>query len=116
MASLDTGYRGGSKGIVEYQPMRDQAWSLRTLADAAFILPDNDPMKSYFTSKLQNNLDHYVKYYITDDSLASAGELKGYVQDHFNNHTDIPPWQDDYVVQVFGELSARGYTQATQML
>ncbi len=116
MAWNDWGYRGGNQGLLDYQPMRDQAWSLRTLADAAFILPDNDPLKSYFTQKLQGNLDYYVKYYITDDSMAAAGQLKGYVWDRFNNHTDVPPWQDDYLVQTLGELAARGYTQANQML
>lgn len=49
--------RGDSLGYIygSSEP-RAEAWSLRTLAEAAFASEDLTPEKSYFESKLQNNI------------------------------------------------------------
>jgi hypothetical protein len=55
----------GSHGLLTLQgEIRGIGWGLRNLTDAAFILPDADPMKAYFTEKVTNNLvwlDEYAR-------------------------------------------------------
>ena len=51
------------KGLLGWSQVRAQAWSLRTLGHAAFITPDDHPLKSYFVTRVENNINHYTMYY-----------------------------------------------------
>lgn len=49
--------REGAKGILIWENQaRGIGWAIRTLGEVAAYAPDSDPMKGYFTKKLQNNL------------------------------------------------------------
>jgi hypothetical protein len=50
--------REGGKGILAQNQTRGFAWALRTLADVAAYIPDNDPTRAYFVTRLQHNLDY----------------------------------------------------------
>ncbi len=52
-------YRGLDQGLVKWQQPRGVAWSLRTLGQAAYITPDEHPLKNYFVQQVHNNLDYY---------------------------------------------------------
>jgi O-antigen/teichoic acid export membrane protein len=112
MGGVDPGYREGAKGLIHMNQIRGQAWSLRTLGEAAMALPDQHPMKAYFTQKLQNNLQWYADTYPRNESLDQVSPL-GWVE-----RPDAPgstaPWQDDFLALVVGHLAEAGYFSAEE--
>ena len=48
MVQGNPGYRDDKKGLVKWDQIRGQAWSMRTLGQVAFITPDAHPLKSVF--------------------------------------------------------------------
>jgi hypothetical protein len=104
--------------------VRGQAWSLRTLAQAAYITPDNDPMKQYFMNRVQYNLDFYNQTY-TQGNPNQLGVLDGSGDHGFASiaypsppgpQTGLAPWQDDFFTWSVGYLSELGFTDATPLL
>lgn len=73
--SLNPGYRDYGKGLFKSDQPRAQAWSMRTTAQAAYILPDNDPQKALFTTILNNNIDWYDANYTNNASANKLGAL-----------------------------------------
>ncbi|HEY1230730.1 MAG TPA: hypothetical protein VGF26_25775, partial [Ramlibacter sp.] len=65
------GYREYAKGLMKADQVRAQAWGLRTLAEAAYITPDDDPLKPHFTRIVDANLDWYNAQY-TNNRHANA--------------------------------------------
>ena len=49
--------RDGRAGIITNNQVREIAWALRNIADAAAYTPDSDAHKAYFTEKLLNNIN-----------------------------------------------------------
>lgn len=90
---LGTGpeYRDYEKGVVKFDQVRAQAWSLRTLAHSAYISPDNDPLKQYFTKQLRYNVEHYNQTYVNNSSANKLGWLN-YISEAGTNK----PWMDDF--------------------
>jgi len=110
----DPGYSGMGQGLVRWQQLRGQAWSLRTLGHAAYITPDTHPLKAYFAKQLDNNLDYYHATYVVgkpnqlgvyDGSGVGAFEVTG-----------SAPWQDDFFTWSFGYLAELGYSKAQPIL
>jgi hypothetical protein len=60
---------------VKSDQVRGQAWTLRTLAEAAYITPDNDPQKANFTAMVNNNIDWYERTYTNNASANKLGAL-----------------------------------------
>jgi hypothetical protein len=110
----DPGYSGNGLGLVRWQQLRGQAWSMRTLGHAAYITPDNHYMKSYFNKQLDNNLEFYQKLFLAPTANAMGvydGIGEGvYVTDGYS------PWQDDFFTWSFGYLSELGFTKAEPIL
>lgn len=96
--------------------VRGSAWSLRTVANAAYVLPDSDPMKAYFAKIVDNDLTYGYQRFQAAGPL--QGELSGYVSGYnFGSPTgDMAPWQDDYMTIVYGFLYQRGFTKAKAIL
>jgi len=108
------GNHGYGKGLVRWQQVRGQAWSMRTLGHVAYITPDADPLKTYFTQQLDNNLEFYYQTYVVgnpnklglyDGSGEAAFQING-----------TAPWQDDFLTWSFGYLSELGFSKATPIL
>lgn len=108
------GYNGYGKGLVRWQQVRGQAWSMRTLGHAAYITPDASPMKSYFKTQLDNNLDFYHQTYVVgnpnklglyDGSGDGSYQING-----------TAPWQDDFFTWSFAYLSELGFSKTTPIL
>jgi hypothetical protein len=105
---------GNGLGLVRWQQVRGQAWSLRTLGHSAYITPDNDPMKAYFTKQLNNNLDFYNATYV----VAKPNKL-GIYDGSGANEFDVQNtsvWQDDFLTWSFGYLAELGFVKATPIL
>ena len=117
MFQHNPGYRDGNKGLVKADQIRGQAWSLRTLGDAAFITPDADPLKAQFITFLSNNLDWYNAAYTNnanpDNSLGAITDANALVYD---GGVGIAPWQDDFFTMAIGHVAELGFPKAAQLL
>ena len=113
------GYREDIKGIVSSEQVRGQAWSLRTLAEAAYISPDKDTLKTAFNNIINNNLDWYTKNYVNNTTGQYANKLgvvvNGYAIEYDGN-TGIAPWQDDFFTSAVGHAAELGFTKANSLL
>ncbi|MDI1446798.1 hypothetical protein [Polyangium sp. 6x1] len=107
-------YREFEKGIVKSDQARGQAWSLRTLGEAAYITPDADPMKKYFTDRVGFNVDWYDTTYVDDPNANPLGYISnGY---SVNDDGTVAPWMDDFFTWSIGHLVALGFEDAEPLL
>ena len=106
------GSHGNSQGLIVYDQVRAQAWGLRDLAEAAWATPDSDSMKSYFTTRLNNNINFYINNRMTQNNLGfvireiSPGEIIN----------QISSWQDDFLTWTFGHVVDLGFSNAQSLL
>lgn len=112
MAIVDPGLRGYDKGLLWGNQVRATAWSLRTLGEAAVILPDAHPMKAYFNAKLQNNLAYYLDHFARNSSplVSPLGILE-----NVDQNGTIGPWQYDFFFLSVGDLARAGIPNAAEL-
>jgi hypothetical protein len=102
--------RKGAQGVFESSSgtgiTRGAAWSLRSLAQAAALTPDDDPLRTELVASVNANIDYYHAKYI-----AQPNNPLGLVQpyDHYNDNTAGNPWQssvwmDDFFTGTVGYL------------
>lgn len=108
------GYNGYGQGLVRWQQLRGQAWSMRTLGHVSYITPDAHPLKAYFTKQLDNNLDFYHQTYVVGNPN-KLGLYDGSGDGSFQI-TGTAPWQDDFFTWSLGYLSELGFSKATPIL
>jgi Ca2+-binding RTX toxin-like protein len=94
-----------SAGVFDLSEIRGRAWGLRDLSDAAFILPDADPLKSSLSTVVQRNAELYTTKYAGDADPFAAGETAGSIRDGASN---IPMFQNDFLQMVLGTMHQRG--------
>jgi hypothetical protein len=103
---------GNGRGLLHWQQVRGQAWSLRTLAHSAYITPDNHPLKSYFNTQLDNNLEFYNATYV----VGNPNNLGVFDNTGDDLIDDVAPWMDDFLTWSFGYIAELGYSKATPVL
>ncbi|HET8551444.1 MAG TPA: hypothetical protein VFM97_03075 [Gammaproteobacteria bacterium] len=114
---MNPDYRGHTAGLLKPNQVRGQAWGMRTLGDAAYITPDNSPFKSYFVDMVHNNLDWYNNEYTNNPNANKLGAITtGCCATHYENHTSLAPWQDDFFTWAIGHLAGQGFTGAATFL
>ena len=111
------GGQGAGFLVVEQEQPRARAWALRDLSDAAFILPDNDPLKDYFVAALEENLRYLRRSYVDEGRMDAAGAVEGW----FDEVSKLPPgrispWQNDYMAMVIGLAALRGSVEAGEVM
>jgi hypothetical protein len=112
-------YRDYKTGLIDRNTLRGQAWSLRTLGYAAYILPDSDPFKGYFNRVVKANVDWYNQNYTND---RSANELHIIINGSivYSNHgkpeTGISTWQSSFFTWAVGNLKDLGFAGADKLL
>ncbi|MCC2973026.1 hypothetical protein [Massilia sp. IC2-476] len=110
-------FRGFEKGLVIPDQVRGQAWSLRTLAEAAYITPDSHPLKSHFTTFVNNNLDWFNNTYTTGAATGNAlGVITNGYSIVYDEGTGLAPWQDDFFTSAVGHAAELGFTKAENLL
>jgi hypothetical protein len=114
--SSNPGYRENIKGLLLPDQVRGQAWSLRTLSQAAYITPDADPLKAHFEGFLSNNLDWYNATYTNNASANALGVITNGYALGYNNETGLAPWQDDFFTAAVGHTAELGFTKAAPLL
>jgi hypothetical protein len=90
----------GSRGLIVFNEVRGIGWGLRNIADAAFILPDAHPLKSYFADKVSNNLlwlDDYARTF-NSGPVASMFPFRRFIEDgQYPPYGFIALWEQRYV-------------------
>lgn len=102
-------YRGFEKGLLEGYQIRGRAWSLRTLTHAAYITPDNDPFKDYFSKRLKYNIDDFLDKYITNMPNQYGAVRPG-------TYPTTSPWMDDFFTWSVGASVDLGYKKLEPLL
>ena len=110
---LGTGaeYHGYEKGLLSWDQVRAQAWSLRTLGETAFITPDEHPLKNYFVQQLEFNYIDYRDNNLTNPNANKLGWLRS-----GNNMEAVAPWMDDFFTWVTGHLVELGFSSYKPLL
>ncbi|OYW00303.1 MAG: hypothetical protein B7Z58_16015 [Acidiphilium sp. 37-64-53] len=101
--------RNNGEGIIvgPGEQVRGAAWSLREVADAAYIDPDGSPMRQYFQHMVSNNMD-YLKQNIPVWTR-QQGEPYGYIVGTYGSGTAaIAPWQQDYFASTMATMVRQG--------
>lgn len=114
--SSNPGYREAGKGLLKSDQVRGQGWSLRTLAQAAYITPDADPQKANFNTILNHNIDWYHANYSNNPAANNLGVLTNGYAIVYNSSTGLAPWQDDYFTAAVGVTVELGYSKAAPLL
>ncbi|MFP5391787.1 MAG: hypothetical protein ACLGI6_09610, partial [Gammaproteobacteria bacterium] len=108
-------YREYGKGLVKSDQVRGQAWSLRTIGEAAYITPDNDPFKPQFAHFVSSNVAWYDANY-TNNRAAPLGILTHGYAVVYDSATGIAPWMDDFFTAAIGHLVELGNENARPLL
>jgi hypothetical protein len=113
--------RQDGKGLVVGDQVRGQAWSLRNIADAAFIGPDDDPLVRYFDEKVRHNLAWYVRTFYGPPEYNALGFYSPRdVQDARLQNPANPrwlitaPWEHDFLIWSWQHLVELGYDEAAR--
>jgi hypothetical protein len=104
------GWRQGYLGL-KTNLVRDDAWTLRTLAYGAFISPDGTPEQAYLQDKLMNNLAmqqgaHGLAMTVPVTTASSAAYSFGQnvlVQSQAANPSPLGAWQIDSASQSYAQ-------------
>jgi hypothetical protein len=103
------GDHGGSQGLMVNDQIRAQAWGMRTLGHAAYITPDDHPLKAYFLAKLSNNLSWYERN-VTSRPPTPLGYLLNPPNLGLDN--TFATWMDDFFTWTVGHLANLGFVEA----
>lgn len=115
--ATNPGYRSNIKGLVHPEQVRGQAWNLRTIGQAAYIVPDNDSLKAQLNIIVSNNMDWYITNYASnpDPKNTIGAILHGYAI-VYNSKIGVAPWQDDFFTSAMGHLTELGFAKAKTVL
>lgn len=107
-------YRGYIKTLVHRTQTRGQAWSLRTLADAAYLLPDDAQHKKLFNQAVANNIDWYTKNYVNNPDANKLGAVIESMPYSFQGvkRTGVATWQQSFFAWSLGNLVDQRFTGA----
>ncbi len=117
MIQANPHYREFGKGLVKWDQVRGQAWSLRTLGHAAYITPDADPLKQYFNDRVLDNIAWYNAAFPVGGRNALGVYDRGMDFAHPNSGgPTIQPWMDDFLTWSIGYLVELGFPTAQPLL
>lgn len=114
--SSNPGYRENIKGLVRSDQVRGQAWSLRTIGEAAYITPDTDTLKPHLLNLVKHNLDYFNATYTNNATANKLGVITNGYSVVYNNSTGLAPWMDDFFTSAIGHLNELGFTSARPLL
>ncbi|MES1925745.1 hypothetical protein [Salinisphaera sp. T31B1] len=99
--------------------MRGQAWALRSISDAAFATPDDDPMKAYFVDQINSIVSDYLATYVDDDSSNPLHVIDDYgvVIYPLNGQArvGVGPWQADFFLWAVGHAAEQQVSGAREL-
>jgi hypothetical protein len=114
--SSNPGYRNDVQGLLMRDQVRGQAWSLRTLGQAAYITPDAHPLKRHLNAILDSNLAWYNATYSNKADANKLGVIVNGPAVIYQNNIAIAPWQDDFFTAAVGHVAELGFREAEPLL
>lgn len=111
-------YRGYSQGLMwnaESAP-RAKAWDIRNVGDAAYLTPDNAPLKSEFEADLTNIVQEFTQQTVNNPN---ANPL--HLVTNWNYTVNGVPnsgaalWQDSFLTWLTGHLTEQGVPGASAL-
>lgn len=109
-------YRGFSKGLIDraHDSMRGKAWTLRNLAEAAFLLPDDYPLKGEFNSVVRNSLEDWNRKYSNNPDANPLHVTKDSTVYSLNGgkYNGVAPWQHNFLTWSAGHVAELGFEDA----
>jgi Ca2+-binding RTX toxin-like protein len=113
-----TPYRQGGAGLVANgaDQLRQQAWSLREVDEAAYANPDGSAMKAYFTQLSDNNWQWLVSQIPAWTQI--EGQASGWMPALYGETNDevMAPWQQDYFASTAVQAAEMGNQDAVTFL
>ncbi|WP_189044237.1 hypothetical protein [Aliidongia dinghuensis] len=108
----DPDYRKDATGLLlALSQVRGVAWSLREIANASWIAPDDEPLKAYFQSVFDNNMAALTQTYLVDRAMLPTGAIEGFVENPYDK-TTVAPWQQDFLAITMSTQARRGLEPA----
>lgn len=114
--SSNPGYRKNVQGLFAPGQVRGQAWSLRTLGQAAYITPDAHPLKRHLAAVVDSNLDWYNATYSSNPAANKLGIVDTKYAVVYRAGTSVAPWQDDFFTAAVGHVAELGFKNAEPLL
>lgn len=108
--------RAGGRGIIvgSGEQVRGAAWSLREVAEAAYIDPDKSELKKYFNIIVKNNII-YLKSHLPTWTR-EEGDVYGYVAgDYGFGSAMMPPWQQDFFGTTIAMMARHNLPEARRV-
>jgi hypothetical protein len=117
-------YRGFSQGLIDksYSQVRGKAWVLRQMVDAAWLLPDDYPLKAEFNATVNNSLADWNARYTNKTGtnplqLMESGATYP-VKDAAGKPTGekgMAPWMHDFFTWSAGHAAELGFAGAAEL-
>ena len=114
LLSVNDPYRQGAKGLIYANEIRGVAWSLRTLGEAAAVLPDRHPLKEYFKNKVRNNIEYFLSRWVHNADPMQSPAI-GIVPKP-DEPGMMSPWQQDFLFIAVAQLAEQGTPGAEELL
>ena len=109
-------YRGFSSGLIDgsHGQVRGKAWVLREMADAAWLLPDNYPLKSEFNADVENSIDDWSTKYTNNPNANLLGVTSADAVYSINGGVSnaMAPWQHNFLTWSAGHAADLGFAGA----
>jgi PKD repeat protein len=112
-------YRGYSQGLIDdsYSQVRGKAWVLRQMADAAWLLPDDYPLKAEFNADVENSLADWNQKYTNNPNANSLGLMNSGHSYGVNGGTRnaMAPWMHNFFTWSAGHAAELGFAGAAEL-
>ncbi|GEM_PF-3154587 len=114
LLSIAPAYRANDSTMIGEQ-QRGIAWTIRDVANAAYLTPNTDPQKAFFTGQLNAIIQNLDANFVHGALGAAEGSLHGYIMGAFDTN-QVAPWEQGYIVIALGQACAQGFTAAADVL
>ncbi|MEO9089791.1 MAG: hypothetical protein ABI247_05610, partial [Rhodanobacter sp.] len=112
-------YRGYSQGLIDdsHSQVRGKAWTLRNMANAAWLLPDDYPLKAEFHADVENSLADWNQKYTHNPSANPLGLLNSGHSYGANGGTNnaMAPWMHNFFTWSAGHAEELGFSGAAEL-
>jgi hypothetical protein len=108
--------RGEGTLVIDTLQLREMAWSLRSVGNAAWLLPDDHPLKGYFETALDANLRALAARHLSRTVRREAAVPGFFRQDSGRDAKAIAPWQNDFATIVLAQEALRGSPVAAELV
>ncbi|UJJ57577.1 hypothetical protein [Rhodanobacter denitrificans] len=112
-------YRDYARGLIDksHSQVRGKAWTLRQMADAAWLLPDDYPLKAEFKADVENSLADWNQKYTNNPNANPLGLLDSGHSYSMQGGTRnaMAPWMHSFFTWSAGHAAELGFAGAAEL-